>query len=63
MYIMDIMANNEPYDYNEYEQPIDINGKVLKKEELSRGKRLNTKAKEHLKKNLYNKKANIKKIK
>ena len=63
MYIMDIMVNNEPHDYNEYEQPIDINGNILKKEELTRGKRLNTKAKEHLKKNLYNKKENIKKIK
>jgi len=53
---MDIMSNNEPYDYNEYNQPIDNNGQILKTEELLRGKRLSSKAKEHLKNNLYNKK-------
>ena len=63
MYIIDIMTNNEPYEYDEHNQPIDIDGKVLKIDELKRGKRLNVKAKEHLKKNLYNKKEIIQKIK
>ncbi len=61
MHIMDIMSNNEPYDYDDYKQPIDINGKVLNSNELIRGKNLNAKAKEHLKNNLYNKKTTIKK--
>ena len=61
MYVMDIMSNNEPYDYNDYKQPIDINGQVLNSNELTRGKNLNAKAKEHLKNNLYNKKTTIKK--
>ena len=61
MNVIDIMTNNEPYDYDEHNQPIDINGRVLKTEELLRGKRLNTKAKEHLKNNLYNKKTLIRK--
>jgi hypothetical protein len=61
MHIMDIMSNNEPYDYNDYKQPIDINGRVLNSNELIRGKNLNAKAKEHLKNNLYNKKTTIKK--
>jgi hypothetical protein len=63
MYIIDIMTNNEPYEYDEYNQPIDIDGRVLKIDELKRGKRLNVKAKEHLKKNLYNKKEIVQKIK
>jgi len=63
MYIIDIMTNNEPYEYDEHNQPINIDGKVLKIDELKRGKRLNIKAKEHLKKNLYNKKEVIQKIK
>ena len=61
MHIMDIMSNNEPYDYNDYKQPIDINGKILNSNELVRGKNLNAKAKEHLKNNLYNKKTTINK--
>jgi hypothetical protein len=61
MYVMDIMSNNEPYDYNDYKQPIDCNGRVLNSNELVRGKNLNAKAKEHLKNNLYNKKTSIKK--
>jgi hypothetical protein len=56
MYIMDIMNNNEPYEYNEYKEPVDIDGNVLVLSELKRGKSLNGKAKEHLKKSLYNKK-------
>jgi hypothetical protein len=59
MHIMDIMSNNEPYDYNDYKQPIDSNGKILNSSELLRGKNLNAKAKEHLKNNLYNKKTTI----
>jgi hypothetical protein len=61
MYVMDIMSNNEPYDYNDNGRPIDINGKILNSSELVRGKNLNAKAKEHLKNNLYNKKTIIKK--
>lgn len=61
MYVMDIMSNNEPYDYNDNGTPIDINGKILNSSELERGKNLNAKAKEHLKNNLYNKKTIIKK--
>ncbi len=47
------MTNNEPYKYDEHNQAIDIDGKVLTNDDLKRGKRLNVK--EHLKKNLYNK--------
>lgn len=59
MYVMDIMVNNEPHDYNEYNQPIDSKGKILSASELIRGKCLSAKAKEHLKNNLYNKKTLI----
>ena len=63
MYVMDIMVNYEPYDYNEYNQPIDIDGNILKNSELKRGKCLNTKSKEHIKNNLYNKKEIVQNIK
>ena len=56
MHVMDIMNNNEPYEYNEHKEPVDIDGNVLVLSELKRGKCLNGKAKEHLKKSLYNKK-------
>jgi hypothetical protein len=56
MYVMQIMTNNEPYEYNEYKEPIDVNGNVLVLSEMKRGKSLNSKAKEHLKNSLYNKK-------
>ena len=56
MHVMDIMNNNEPHEYNEYKEPVDIDGNVLVLSELKRGKSLNGKAKEHLKKSLYNKK-------
>ena len=50
------MNNNEPYEYNGHKEPVDIDGNVLVLSELKRGKCLNMKAKEHLKKSLYNKK-------
>jgi hypothetical protein len=56
MYVMHIMSNNEPYDYDEKNRPVDMDGNVLSVSELVRGKSLNAKAKEHLKNNLYNKK-------
>ena len=56
MHVMDIMNNNDPYEYNEYKEPVDVDGNVLSLSELKRGKSLNGKAKEHLKKSLYNKK-------
>jgi hypothetical protein len=63
MHVINIMSNNEPYGYNEYKEPIDINGNVLILSELKRGKSLNIKAKEHLKKSLYNKKSIVKNTK
>lgn len=57
LYVMDIMNNHEPHDYNSNEQPIDIQGNILNPNELFRGKCLNTKAKEHLKNCIYNKKS------
>jgi hypothetical protein len=56
MHVMDIMNNNEPHEYNENKEPVDIDGNVLDLSELKRGKSLNGVAKEHLKKSLYNKK-------
>ena len=53
---MNIMSNNDPYDYNEHNHPIDIDVNILNKSKMTRGKSLNAKAKEHLKNNLYNKK-------
>jgi hypothetical protein len=56
MYVMNIMSNNEPYEYNEYKEPIDVDGNILDSNELKRGACLSGVAKEHIKHSLYNKK-------
>jgi len=56
MYVMNIMSNNEAYEYNEYKEPVDIEGNVLDPSELKRGECLNGVAKQHIKHSLCNKK-------
>ena len=50
------MNNNDPYEYKEHKEPVDVDGNILSLSELKRRKSLNGKAEEHLKKSLYNKK-------
>jgi hypothetical protein len=61
MYIMNIMNNNQPYAYNQNNEPIDIYGSVLGSTELKRGEKLCLRAKEQIQSLLYNKKEIIKK--
>ena len=56
MHVMDIMSNNEPYEYNEHKEPVDVDGNVLSLSELKRGECLNGVAKEHIRRSLCNKK-------
>jgi hypothetical protein len=59
MYVMNIMSNNEVYEYNEHKEPVDSEGNVLNLSELKRGLSLNGVAKEHIRRSLCNKKTII----
>jgi hypothetical protein len=60
MYVIGIMNNFTPHDYDEHKQPIDSEGNVLNPVELDRGSCLNAKAKKHIIHSLCNKKTIIK---